>query len=257
MTGLVRLLRRRVAGFGTAGSNLLFPPRCASCDADLPRCHDDLLLCDECRILLGPQLWPGCPRCGAITAVADRIVPACKLCRNVQLKFDCVVTLGAYENVLRDVVLKMKRAANEPLSAAMGRLLQIRRGKQIADVRADLVVPVPMHWSRRLTRGTNSPEVLAAALGRTLGLPVRRRMLARLRNTLPQAGLSPRERRRNVRGAFLVRKGYSLRGARVLLVDDVLTTGATCSEAARALKRAGASMVAAVVVARAQGRNAM
>jgi predicted amidophosphoribosyltransferase len=86
-----------------------------------------------------------------------------------------------------------------------------------------------------------------------LNIPVRRRLLVRCRNTLPQAGLQPLQRFRNMRGAFRVRRGAGVEHARVLLVDDVLTTGATCSEAAKMLKQAGASMVAVAVVARAQG----
>jgi ComF family protein len=123
----------------------------------------------------------------------------------------------------------------------------------LADLGGELIVPVPMFWARRLARGTNSPEIVADCLGRSLGVPVGRRVLCRCRNTMPQAGLLPRERFRNVRGAFRVRAGYHLDGRRVLLVDDILTTGATCSEAAKVLKQAGATLVAAVVVARAQG----
>lgn len=149
----------------------------------------------------------------------------------------------------------MKRPSQESLSAAMGRLLALRRRSQLAGLRADLIVPVPMFWSRRLGRGTNSPDIMAGALGRCLGMPLGRRVLSRRRNTLPQASLSPKERFQNVRGAFRARAGYRLDGLRVLLVDDILTTGATCSEAAKMLKQAGATMVAAAVIARAQGTD--
>jgi len=110
---------------------------------------------------------------------------------------------------------------------------------------------VPMYWKRRLVRGTNSPEIIARSVAAGLGVKARGRLLVRCRNTLPQADLSPRHRFSNVKGAFRVRKHRDLDGARVLLVDDILTTGATCSEAARALKKAGAAVVAAAVVARA------
>ncbi|HUT13621.1 MAG TPA: phosphoribosyltransferase family protein [Thermoguttaceae bacterium] len=148
----------------------------------------------------------------------------------------------------------MKRPAHDSLSAAMGRLLAALREEQFAQLNLDLVVPVPMYWMRLARRGTNSPEILSQCLGQHLGVPVRR-VLSRRRNTLPQADLSPRDRFRNVRGAFCVRKGRRLGGRRILLVDDILTTGATCSEAARVLKEAGAELVAAAVIARAQGPN--
>jgi ComF family protein len=148
----------------------------------------------------------------------------------------------------------MKRPSHGALSVAMGRLLAQRRRERLIEVQADVVIPIPMFWRRRLGRGTNSPEVLASCLGKSLGIPVRRRVLVRHRNTLPQADLSPSRRFQNVRGAFRVRRGDALKDARVLIVDDVLTTGATCSEAAKMLKQAGAAWVAVAVVARAQGK---
>ena len=112
-----------------------------------------------------------------------------------------------------------------------------------------------MHWSRRFRRGVNSPEVLADCLGRQLRVPVAAGLLACTRNTLPQKDLSPLDRFRNVRGAFRVRcrQAARLRDSRILLVDDILTTGATCSEAAAVLKCSSATAVAAAVLARAQG----
>jgi ComF family protein len=162
--------------------------------------------------------------------------------------------LGAYAEGLRQAVVRMKRRSGELLSRAVGQWLAERRGDELAQFRADLIVPVPMHWRRRLTRGANSPEILAQCLGRRLKVPVAR-LLVRRRHTRPQKDLLPRERFQNVRGAFRLRRfARSLpEGSHVLLVDDILTTGATCSEAAGVLKRAGAAAVAVAVVARAQG----
>jgi predicted amidophosphoribosyltransferase len=106
---------------------------------------------------------------------------------------------------------------------------------------------------RRLFRGTNSPEILAWRIAGQLGARVAPGMLFRSRNTLPQADLPPGKRFQNVRGAFGLRAGYDLRDRKVVLVDDVLTTGATCSEIAGVLKRAGAATVVAAVLARAEG----
>jgi ComF family protein len=250
---LVHVLRHLVGRLATAELNLLVPPRCACCDADLPSSADGLPLCADCRLVLAPESWPCCPRCGAVGSDQGEPPGGCRLCRNAGLRFDAVVALGGYHAELRKVVLRMKRRSGEPLSAAMGRLLALCRGPQLTEARPDLILPVPMYWTRRLGRGTNSAEILAERLGRFLRIPVCRRVLFRCRNTLPQASLSPPERIRNVRGAFRVRAGYHLEGLRILLVDDILTTGATCSEAARMLKQAGAATVAAAVVARAQG----
>jgi ComF family protein len=168
------------------------------------------------------------------------------------LRFDGAVTLGGYEGRLRELVLRMKARREEPLALAIGRWMWRQLGDRLAEMHADVIVPVPMFWARRLLRGVNSPEILSETLSGPLRLPVRR-VLARTRNTLPQFSLPPSERFPNVRGAFRVRGGYDLSGARVLLVDDVLTTGATCSEAARALRAGGAEAVVVAVAARAPG----
>ena len=111
-----------------------------------------------------------------------------------------------------------------------------------------------MYWSRRFARATNCPEALASALGRQLALPVHADWIYRQRSTPTQNNLGPRARFRNVRGAFSTRKQLSLNGLRALVVDDVLTTGATASEVAKTLKSAGADYVAVAVVAQRKGR---
>jgi ComF family protein len=147
----------------------------------------------------------------------------------------------------------MKRPTGEGLAIAVAHLLADHTGSQLVEFEPDVVVPIPMHWTRRLVRGTNSAETLAEVLARRGRLPIARRLLVRLRKTLPQFNLHPGERVRNIRGAFRVRAGYHLDAARVLLVDDILTTGATCSEASRVLLAAGAAQTTVAVVARAEG----
>jgi ComF family protein len=185
----------------------------------------------------------------------DSVHESCPCCKNTQLKFDAVAALGSYDQEIRQAVLQMKRPAHNTLSTAMGRLLAHRRHDFLLEQRADLIVPIPMFWTRRLGRGTNSPEILASCLGMSLNIPVRRNVLVRCRNTLPQADLSPTRRFQNMQGAFRIRHAQFLKNARILLVDDILTTGATCSEAARMLKQAGAVHVAVAVVAKAPGRR--
>ena len=175
------------------------------------------------------------------------------MCDGARLKFDSAVSLGPYRSELGEAMLRLKHPAGDVLSAAMGRLLYLRRGRDVASFRPDLVAPVPMFWTRRLARGTNSAEILAEGLARHLRVRLARGVIVRCRNTLPQARLKPRERFANVRGAFQVRARYDLDGLRVLLVDDILTTGATASEVAKVLKRAGVSRVAVAVLARGTG----
>jgi ComF family protein len=248
-------LSRWVARWRTCGLNLLFPPRCAYCDAELPLVEDDLLLCDRCRGALAPESGTYCLRCGAPVSTDQPAPESCEMCEGVHLKFDCVVSLGTYRSQLREAVLRMKRPRGELLSAAMGRFYWLRRGADLSALAPDVVVPVPMFWTQRLTRGTNSPDILAECLARRLHVPLEPRMIVRSRKTEPQRSLKPRQRRRNVRHAFALRAGYTLEGYRVLLVDDVLTTGATASEIAGLMKRAGASLVVVAVLARGIGEH--
>ena len=149
--------------------------------------------------------------------------------------------------------MRMKASGTEPIAEAMGELLCQRRGEQIRALRPNLIVPVPMHWRRRWVRRMNSPDILAARIGRFLQVACRERLLRLNRSIKSQKGLSRCERRKNMVGAFRVARGYDIKGARVLLVDDVLTTGATCDEAAKALKGAGAESVVVTVLARTVG----
>jgi ComF family protein len=120
----------------------------------------------------------------------------------------------------------------------------------------DVIVPMPLHWFKQWQRGFNQADLLAREIGRKWGVPVRH-VIRRRRATSPQAGLTNAKRRANVRGAFRVARGKPLQGMRVLLVDDVVTTGATASACARVLKRAGAAHVALLALARTDRRAAV
>ena len=130
-------------------------------------------------------------------------------------------------------------------------MLAGRDDRSNPQARFDVVLPIPMHWLRRLGRGFDHARAIAAGLARELSLPLGRE-LVRIRNTPPQVNLSRTRRMENVRGAFAVRDRVAIAGAQVLLVDDVTTTGATASEAARALLDADAAGVTLAVLAKAE-----
>ena len=160
--------------------------------------------------------------------------------------------MGGYHTGLGEAILRMKLPSHEALALAMGQLLALRRQEELEGLQADIVIPIPMFWTRRVARGINSPDVLARCLAVSLEIPLRRDVLVKHRNTLPQHHLPPSERFRNVRGAFRLRRGQTLASARVLLVDVFDDRRRTCSEAAKVLKQAGASSVAVAVIARAR-----
>ena len=236
-----------------AGMQLLFPAGCVSCNGEGETPPDDVPLCSDCRMLFLEGQGLRCPRCGARLPSDLPPEPRCPHCLKARLQFQSVLAMGVYRGELRDAVLRMKELPGEPLSMAVGRLLCRELGESLAELAPEVVVPVPMHWSRRLVRRTNSAEILAERVASALRIPVCRGVLVRRRNTPPQFELSAHGRLRNVRGAFRSAVGYDLGAARVLLIDDILTTGATCSEGARVLLAAGAKRVDVAVVARAEG----
>jgi ComF family protein len=242
-----------VRNFGRGLLNLALPQRCLRCDEDLSA-NTEIAFCLKCTQNIAPELGACCPRCGAVLPEAFLPAERCPACKDFSLKFDAVYPMGRYEGALREVVLQTKRLAAEHVALAIGRLLAQRLEEKLAGFRPQAVLPIPMHWRKRLYRGVNSSEILAECLARKLGVPVVR-TLVRCRYTNPQKDLLPRERFRNVRGAFRLRRSDRQRwqDSRLLLVDDILTTGATCSEAARLLKQSGAAAVAVAVVARADG----
>lgn len=155
-----------------------------------------------------------------------------------------------YAGLVRDLILRLKFAPEPALAAPLGRCLAAAVARLPLFPGPDLIVPVPLHARRRRVRGFNQAERLARPLAAASGWRIGSRVLVRLRDTEPQSGKTAGERRRNVGGAFRCRRSAVVRGRCVLLVDDVVTTGATLTAAARALRRAGARHVAAAVVAR-------
>ena len=174
----------------------------------------------------------------------------CSLCRLGVTGFDAVYSYGSYDGTLRALIHLFKYAKIHTLAKPLAHFLALVLPRE---ERFDVIVPMPLHWRRRWQRGFNQSELLAREIGRRWNVPVRN-AVRRLKPTAPQAGLTNAKRRANVAGAFGRKGNARLDGARVLLVDDVLTTGATAAACARELKRAGAAHVALLAVARTDRR---
>jgi ComF family protein len=174
----------------------------------------------------------------------------CALCRLGLRGFDSAYCFGAYEGALRDAIHLFKYGKVQTLAGPLGDLLAAALPR---DQRFDAIAPVPLHWRRKWQRGFNQAELLARSLARRSGIPMLR-ALRRAHSTETQAGLSNTKRRSNVAKAFRVRRNAALAGKRILLVDDVMTTGSTAAACAVALKRAGAAKVSLLTVARVDRR---
>lgn len=223
-------------------------------------------MCPNCWGSLEPWRGSSCAGCGLpfpSTHALDSTEGLCGQCRTEAYKFDLARSYGLYSGNLRAAILGVKFQRRNRLGRALGKLLApvwdavCERG----EANELVLVPVPLHPSRERERGFNQAEALAEGLHRTLaraaGAPpprLERRLLRRTRATAPQTGLSLSARQDNVRGVFEVTPPRELRDKAVVLVDDVMTTGATLSACAAALKRAGARRVVALTLARATPR---
>jgi ComF family protein len=177
----------------------------------------------------------------------------CGLCRLGLQGFDAVYSYGSYEGTLRELVHLFKYGGVTPLAGTFGKFLAQALPRETT---FDVIVPMPLHWFKKWQRGFNQSDVLAREIGKKWNVPVRN-VILRKKATRPQSGLTNAKRRANMQGAFGMPRGRSLAGMRVLLVDDVVTTGATASACARVLKRAGATHVALLALARTDRRQAV
>jgi ComF family protein len=238
---------------------VLLAPHCLTCGAPLeaPLAGP---VCPACWRAVVPIPPPLCVVCGDALPTwrtLDLTTCCCARCRRQPPALARARAAGAYEGVLRQVIHGLKYEGRRTLAAPLGEMMRARGSEVLAG--ADLAVPVPLHWRRQHARGFNQAEDLA----RHLGLPVVR-AVRRMRPTAPQSGLSATDRRRNLRGAFAPpRRGWlrhrrhdpGIRGACVVIVDDVSTTGATLEACARVLRDGGAREVRALTAARALSRR--
>ncbi len=231
---------KRLGGIVREVERWLLPGECLLCRAPIQIADDDALVCGLCRSRWRSVPDPVCHRCGEPLDLAE----TCALCEGWPQGLRRVRSAVQLEGGARDVVHRLKYGGwwrvTEPMAVRMTSLAPLTGGVSL--------IPIPLAPKRERLRGYNQSERLAAALGRSLGLPVLTDLLRRTRETATQTALTPDERRANVTGAFA---GGNAHGIRAVLVDDVFTTGATLLAAAEALLAGGAERVEAVTFGRA------
>lgn len=246
-----RFWRPFAAGIPHAFFSLFYPDDCRVCAAPLVR-FSRAPVCDDCLRGLKPLASRAqCIRCGLPfeNELPLHSTGLCGLCRRGVTEFDWGRCFGAYEGALRRLIHLLKYDGMQPLAVPLAERLAPLLA-QAGPV--DLLVPVPLHRSRRRARGFNQSELLAAEISRCFGTPMVAVLLRRTRPTETQTGLTHRQRRLNVRGAFAVVRAEAVAGKHIALIDDVVTTGATAGACARVLKRAGAERVVVLALARAR-----
>ena len=221
----------------------LLPNRCPGCSEKL-QSHGSL--CPSCWADLTPLAAPMCQTCALpfeFEAEADSV---CGACIKDPPEFDWACAAVQYEGLGRSIVLKLKHSASTVYVPVMAQMMVLSLG----DKSPDIVMPVPLHAGRLIKRRFNQSQLLASALSKRLGISQDNFALKKVKATASQGGLGRTERFRNVSGSFRVSETAELTGKSILLVDDVLTTGATARACAKALKKAGAKEVGIVTFAR-------
>lgn len=231
--------------------DFLFPTSCSYCratvgDSSVP------YFCSDCWSDFSLISGPVCPCCGNPYGSPDALTHSpdheCGACRQRPPKFDQALSVGHFEGPLREAIHQFKyrpcRSLGKPLSAWMAHHINVVSG-------IDIVVPVPLHKKRLRHRGFNQALLLAYTMSEVHRISLSYDNLFRTRPTRPQVELSGVERVKNVAGAFSLKRPQDITGKRVLLVDDVFTTGATMNECASVLKASGAGSVIALTLARA------
>ncbi len=229
--------------------DLIFPPICAFCSNPLG--EDDRA--GVCPVCLGNIRFispPICSKCGLpfpMEMVEDHL---CGQCQERQWHFGSARALGLYEGPIREAIHLLKYHGKSFLAKPLIGLLD--KGYQFIDYGLyDLLVPVPLHPKRLRERGFNQALILGRCIGRREGVSCMGSVLKKARWSSPQIDLSPKEREKNVKGCFSVAAPEAIRGKRILLIDDVMTTGSTVNECAGELLEAGAGEVDVFTLARA------
>ena len=233
---------------------LFFPPRCHSCGRRATVGERRFNVCLDCWAGLQELGEAVCFRCGIPLGAADGELTStylCARCRTKRIPFKQMRSLYRYDTPLRELIHIFKFEGMIDLGRELGRLLgEFAAG--LPELRSvELVTPVPLHMLRRIERGFNQSEIIAAETARAAGLPAPVKLLRRVRNTPPQSSLEYEKRLSNLKGAFEALPDTDLRGSRVLLIDDISTTESTVVECVHALKRAKAKEVLVLTLARA------
>lgn len=216
-----------------AATGIIYPARCSTCREKLEPAEADELICRPCLRKIVPNTPPFDREYGVKDARFDRAIWAC-----------------AYEGTIKEIIHSFKYRHKIKLGKLLSELmLNFIQEYRLPLTQCDYIIPIPLSLTRLREREFNQAQIIAADISRALKIPLLSNALIRGRHSRPQAELSREERLNNLKGAFAIKDKEELNGKDILLIDDVLTTGATASEAAGVLKKAGANSVSVFTAA--------
>ena len=223
--------------------DIIYPRYCIVCQKNLKVDSLAELICSECWVKIKRNIPPTCRYCGKHinSSVLDGI---CETCKKRDYYFDRVYAACNYDGILKELIHQFKYSGKEYLGFILSRLLIEFINKSGLSLECfDFVIPVPLHKRKKREREFNQSYILAKNVAEQFKLVLLKEGLLRIRDTRTQTELPKQKRFKNVKDCFLVNPRVELKGKNILLIDDLLTTGATCSEAAYALKQAGCQQV--------------
>lgn len=247
--GKLGVLTESVMGWANAALGLAYPEVCQLCHAARATPRQGYV-CGDCRAQVRFIAPPFCEHCGRPFEGAITTAFECENCKQMHWHFRSARSAVEARDAVLEAIHRYKYNRQLWFEPFLADLFVPVAAPVIAAQAVDLIVPVPLYPTKQREREFNQAERLARRLSAATGIPLDRRLLRRLRPTLTQTALTRPERLENVRGAFIARRGRHLNGERVVLVDDVFTTGATTSACAAALKAAGAGDVCVWTLAR-------
>lgn len=230
---------------GRLALDALLPPRCLGCSGIVA---DPGALCPACWERVDFLTPPLCIRCGLPFELDPGAAATCGECMRSPPRFRRARAVLRYDEHGKALILRFKHADRVDMAPTLARWMTRAGGELLAD--ADVIAPVPLHWTRLFSRRYNQAALLANGISSLTGVAAAPRLLERRRRTVSQGSMGRSQRLKNVKGAFVIRDPDAVAGRSVLLVDDVLTTGATVGECCRVLLSAGASAVDVLTIAR-------
>ncbi|KKO17921.1 MAG: hypothetical protein B6D35_03430 [Candidatus Brocadia sp. UTAMX2] len=237
--------------------DIFYSRSCLHCNSNLNSSYD-LYLCADCTKRISYVRAAHCIRCGAALGPhgISTAPEGCMQCEGRRLPFTTAISVTYYEGVIKTLIHKFKYSGQKFLFHTLNDIMLSQNAVKEIIPNIDVIVPVPLHWMKKMRRGFNQSELLAQGIQRYFSKPVSTNNLCRIRNTASQTQLSKRQRQVNIWNAFRVNDPESFREKRILLVDDVLTTGVTAAECAKKLKQSGARSVHLLILATAKDPGA-